>query len=455
VWGLGATVPRRLFLIAGAVLISCTLDVHGHQARRDSHCDAPVYFGICDPYVPGTRISFEQKQPIRVVDTWHDGPAERSGICPGDKIVAVNGVLASENTSDRMLHEIVSTTPSPVLLTVKRGEQTMEFRVRRVRESTLAKLSHQRYMVDENFRFSEALVPLGEKRAEHARYVEFLKQLEERQGFTRIDDLAVPVGTPPLQVARLKDFLFGGQEHFRRAGSVGPTAGKYSCGFTALVLKEPGEVLIEAVLPNSPAHRAGLLPGDRVLGIDGKEVSGMAVGSLRPLLLEPDQERTISVEVDRGGEEHTLQIRAQRLDQVLADDLTREMPSAVRHLPDDYFLGIGVLYSPNPRREAMVASVDWPSAAFEAGLHVGDSMVAVNGRLISGMSQEEFGKLLVPSNASSITLEVSRLGRTKTFTVRPLTYRSAEAAIGRKWTNPANSPGGPPPRPVPEACPSS
>jgi predicted metalloprotease with PDZ domain len=300
--------PRSRLVIAGAVLIACALDVHAQQARSDSHCDAPAYLGICDPYVPGTKISFEPKELIRVVDTWHRGPAERAGVCPGDTIVAVNGVLASANTSDRMLHEIVSATPSPVLLTVKRGEQTMGFRVRRVRESTLAKLSHQKFIRDANFLFSQILVPRGEKRAEHAQYIEFLKQLEEREGFERIEGLAVPVATPPEQVTKLKEFLLpGGQENHRLVRSL--AGGPYSLGFSVLMLKEPSEVLIEAVTANSSAHRAGLLPGDRVLRVDGEEVSAMAFSHLGALLFWR-QSLICEVEVERAGQDEKFLLQA-------------------------------------------------------------------------------------------------------------------------------------------------
>jgi S1-C subfamily serine protease len=55
-------------------------------------CDAPEYFGVCDPYVPGTIIEPSDKKPILVATTWPGGPADKAGICAGDKIVAVNGV---------------------------------------------------------------------------------------------------------------------------------------------------------------------------------------------------------------------------------------------------------------------------------------------------------------------------------------------------------------------------
>jgi S1-C subfamily serine protease len=431
------------FFIMVAVVIFYGPDVHAQQGRGGSHCDAPAYFGMCDPYVPGTIIRFEEKQPIHVITTWYQGPAERAGVCPGDKIEAVNGVVAAENTKDRMLHELVSIKPSPVVLTVKRGDRTLEFRVRRVRESTLAKRGHQKFLADPNLWDSQGLVPRSEKRAEYARYIEFLKQLEQREGFTRVEGLAVPAGTPPQQVRTLKEFMFGGQHRSRQAGVVGPTAGRYSFGFTALLLREPTDALIEAVLPNSPAQRAGLLPGDRLLELDGQEIS--ATRDLKALIFKPDQERTISLRVDRGGEQRTFAVRSEPFDQVVARDLRSELPNAPPSFPDSYFLGIRVLYSPNPR-EAMVSEVDWPSPAFDAGLHVGDPILAVNGKAMSEISREELGKLLVPAGASIMSIDVSRLGRKKTFTINAVTHRTAEAGIGRKSTKSGF---------VPEGCPAS
>ena len=437
---------RHLFLIAATILMSCAFNGLAKEARKDSHCDAPEYFGMCDPYVPGTIAGFPEKQPISVFDTWHGGPAERAGVCPGDKVVGVNGVLAAENTMDRMLHEIVSSKPSVVVLTVKRGDQNLEFHVRRVRESTLAKLSHQKFLSDPGIGRAAELVPRSEKRAEFARYIDFLKKLEEREGLTRIEGLDVPVGTPPEQVKRLQQFSFGGPDHAREADWVGWTAAKYTFGFTTLVLKDPSEALIDRVLPQSPALRAGLLPGDRVLAVDGREIS--ASGNVKALILEPDQERSISLKVDRGGEQRRFELRSEAFEQVIAADLRRELPlhfAPPHFAPNNYIAGIFVLYSPDPR-EAIVSRVQWPSPAFDAGLHVGDSILGINGMPISGIGREELGKLMVPEGTSPMALEISRLGKKKTFTLNPVTYRNAEESIGRKPTKS---------RFVPQGCPAS
>jgi len=94
----------------------------------------------------------------------------------------------------------------------------------------------------------------------------------------------------------------------------------------------------------------------------------------------------------------------------------------------------------------MVSRVSWPTPAFDAGLHVGDSILAINGKPISAISREELNKLLVPEGTSPLMLEISRLGKKRTFTVRPVTQRKAEASIGRKPTKS---------RLVPQACPAS
>jgi S1-C subfamily serine protease len=431
---------KQFFLTAAAVLILCPLSGHAKDAPKKSHCDAPDYFGMCDPYVPGTKAGFTRKQPISVVDTWHNGPAERAGICPGDEIVAVNGVPSAENTMDRMLHEIVSAKPSMVALSIKRGDQSLEFRVRRVRESTLAKLSHQKFINDPSLGRAAQTVPRSEKRAEFTGYVDFLKKLEEREGITRIEGQDVPVGTPPEQVKKLRQFSLGGKDNSREDGWVGPTAGKYAFGFSTLLLKDPSEALIDTVLPQSPAHRAGLLPGDRVLEIDGREIS--TSGSVKALILEPDQERNITLQVERGGEQRIFELRSEPSEQIGAADLRLPLPSGPRHFDADfYILGIGVLSSPDPR-EAMVSEVSWPSPAFDSGLHVGDSILAVNGKPISAISREELGKLLVPQGPAPLKLEISRLGKKKTVTVKPATYRHAEEAIGRKPTKSGFAPQG-------------
>jgi C-terminal processing protease CtpA/Prc len=111
------------------------------QQRWDNSqaCAAPVYFGICDPYVLGTRIHRPPDiKTIDVLDTWPDGPAEKAGMCPSDQITAVNGILVPGHAWDDMLKQLVSPVPSPIDLKVLRRGQELNFRFDRARETTLA-----------------------------------------------------------------------------------------------------------------------------------------------------------------------------------------------------------------------------------------------------------------------------------------------------------------------------
>src|SRR5579864_2367197 len=80
---------RWLFVLA---LTLCLPDSTIASATAQQACLAPSYLGICNPYVQGTLISVNEKNAISVIGTWHNGPAEKAGVCPGDQIVAVNGL---------------------------------------------------------------------------------------------------------------------------------------------------------------------------------------------------------------------------------------------------------------------------------------------------------------------------------------------------------------------------
>jgi C-terminal processing protease CtpA/Prc len=113
--------------------------------------------------------------------------------------------------------------------------------------------------------------------------------------------------------------------------------------------------------------------------------------------------------------------------------------------PDTLILGFVLLYAENPR-EAMVDEVDYPSPAFDAGLHVGDRILAVNAVPVEQINRQQLGEMLQPKGDSELRLEVSRLGKKQSFQIKPVTYAQAEAKIGRKITKKG---------PVPEHCPES
>ncbi len=113
--------------------------------------------------------------------------------------------------------------------------------------------------------------------------------------------------------------------------------------------------LIGGVMPGSPAAEAGLVPGDRVVAIDGRELwrwhdLTVAIGESRG---------TLSLDVERDGE-----LRRLRLEPELSDG--RPV--------------IGIDHSP-PATLIGLSGSDAPAA--RAGLRVGDAVSAVNGIAVS------------------------------------------------------------------------
>lgn len=85
---------------------------------------------------------------------------------------------------------------------------------------------------------------------------------------------------------------------------------------------------VAAAFPGAPAARAGLQRFDRILRVDGKDVSGMTAGNLVPLL--------------RGSASSAVSVTVKRRDQTLTVSVVRQ---AIQIPPvDAYFIRPGVAY---------------------------------------------------------------------------------------------------------------
>lgn len=146
-----------------------------------------------------------------------------------------------------------------------------------------------------------------------------------------------------------------------------------------------GGVQVVAVLPGGPAERAGLLEGDVVLAVGGKETAnrislGEAVESFRPGEVVP-------VRVLRGGTTHVVEIRAGESTGLylrapappLADFPAFEgalLGIDVREIPPD----LRRHYGAPAEAGLLVASVALGTPAHGAGVRVGDVLVRAAGR---------------------------------------------------------------------------
>jgi C-terminal processing protease CtpA/Prc len=407
-----------------AALVVCTACGAQQVPTSPQDCAAPSYFGMCDPYVPGTIIQGSpDMKAIKVITTWPDGPAEKSGVCPGDQIIAVNGIPVPGHTWDEMLKQLVSPSPSPIDLRVTRGKQELDFHFDRARESTLAQLSHEKFMLRRLLMdgLGASVVPADETPEEAEAVAPFYDGLDRRVGFKFIGGMDVPDGTPEEQVRKLRATRFVGPEHERWVGQTGFALGEnsYSPGFNAVLLKNPEEVLVNVVFPDSPAQRAGLFPGDQILEVSGHPVSGLNAGQLSDLILKPDEPREVILKLRRGLSTFSSKIETQKSKEI--HDATPYQglggyPNQTK--ADPLILGFVVLYAENPR-EAMVDQIDYPSPAFNAGLHIGDRIVTVNAVPIEQITRQQLGEMLQPKSDSELKLEVMRLGKNWNFKSNP------------------------------------
>jgi C-terminal processing protease CtpA/Prc len=264
-----------------------------------------------------------------------------------------------------------------------------------------------------------------------------------------VGDEWVPQGTPQgnlQQLAQIRSRYSASQSSVSPVVVVGPTAG---AGFTALAAPGLGHVVVDKVVPTSPANRAGLYPGDRLLAVDGRSVQGLGPQQLADLVVKPDgTSREVTLQVRRGESLVDVTLQTQRMEE-FADFLTilgRLRPRGKR--ASACKVGLDVFVADGPR-QVIVTGVDYPSPAFKEGLHVGDLILAANGRPVEQIARTEWPDLLNPAASSRLALEISRLDRKLALLVPALTEAEAQAEIGRSMTKdgPASPHCGEPPKP--------
>lgn len=146
------------------------------------------------------------------------------------------------------------------------------------------------------------------------------------------------------------------------------------------------------VVPGGPAATAGILPGDRVLSVDGNQVDKFAgMGGINESVawhVVSSEGRTIAVEYERGGE-------------VRVATVTPEIPeregTGRRHLRR-----IGMYPSQLP----VVAVVEGGGPADLGGIRPGDAILSANG--VRMLHPQSFASLLEGWKGGEMVLEVRR-----------------------------------------------
>ncbi|MFM9817907.1 UNVERIFIED_CONTAM: DegQ family serine endoprotease [Spiribacter pallidus] len=176
-------------------------------------------------------------------------------------------------------------------------------------------------------------------------------------------------------------------------------------------MDRPEGALVAQVLPDSPAAKAGLEPGDVIVEFNGRDIPSS--GSLPPIVGRAGVGSTAPVVVLRDGERRSIDVTLEQLPES-AGQPSRAQPGG----PDGEFEELGMAVEPlnDERREALdlddavegvvVTGVSGGPAA-EAGLAPGDVITRVNRSPISGLEALQQALDEAPSG-SSVPLLVLR-----------------------------------------------
>jgi hypothetical protein len=180
-------------------------------------------------------------------------------------------------------------------------------------------------------------------------------------GLSRIIDLVADVITEVSALPTRPEFAkTGGIDRAKTLWSSAPAVGM-------IVDRRPGSdgVMVQAVVPNTPAARAGLQNGDRVLAIAGKNIGDVSVFLALTRSLNPGQ--TVDIVFDRAGKKSTIKLQLGN-------------PAGYS---DPHF---GFLADPGKIKDGLlVTEVPPNSLGAAAGLKKGDRVVAIAGKTITNL----------------------------------------------------------------------
>ncbi len=176
--------------------------------------------------------------------------------------------------------------------------------------------------------------------------------------------------------------------------TVGPVP---SDAIEALGLKRQHGTLVDSVLPDGPASRAGVEPGDVIIEYNGQPVPDR--DTFIQMVMKTKPGTTVPVKVVRAGKEVTLGVRIEELD--LEAESGRARPQSSSEAGGAGFgLTIGDI-TPNVARQlnlpaglsgALVVEVAPASPASRADIRRGDVILEVNRQPVSG--RDEASRLL-------------------------------------------------------------
>jgi len=153
------------------------------------------------------------------------------------------------------------------------------------------------------------------------------------------------------------------------------------------------------VMQGAPAEKAGLLPGDRILSIDGHRVEAFDDLLLSVALCDAGTSFDLEVERPAAGAEPP---------KVLHIDVASIRP------PDSMFPMLGI----DRERSTVIAAFASPAALLrQAGAEEGDRILAVNGKNVA--TWRDLTKALADAPAGPVALKIDRKGAVQDLRVVP------------------------------------
>ena len=214
-------------------------------------------------------------------------------------------------------------------------------------------------------------------------------------------------------------------------------------------LKVAGGVVLESVLADSPAEKAGLRPEDVVVEFDGERVR--SVRHFTRLVSDTPPERAVKAAALRDGRRTDITITptTRAVGDVAIDtgrlrdrieDLTARIPEfevGIRDLTPRARLGVSVQELTRELAEyfgakdgVLVASVEPDSPASRAALKAGDVITAINGRPITS-SSDLVRELRTVSGDGGISLGIVRDKKSSTVAAKIDVQPDRRARPGR------------------------
>ena len=175
-----------------------------------------------------------------------------------------------------------------------------------------------------------------------------------------------------------------------------------------LGLTEPRGALVRLVDPKGPAAKAGMQPGDVIVGFNGTAVEKSS--DLVRTVARTKPGTTADVEIVRAGRRQTVRVTVEplTLDDVEADKQRQtQVPAesrfgiALRDLSPDVVRQLGL---PQGRAGALVTGVDPASAAGRAGIQAGDVILEVNRTPVRNASEVAAALKQVPQGGTALVL---------------------------------------------------